>query len=73
MRLAHFDDHVFNDIVLRIEDNISQLSKILDDILGFKFTIDYNIIGLINGKIRILNEFFNKRVQNPVEVPITLR
>ena len=73
MRLAHFDDHVFNDIVLRIEYNISQLSKILDDILGFKFTIDYNIISLINGKIRILNEFFNKRVQNSVEVPITLR
>jgi hypothetical protein len=62
MRLAHFDDHVFNDVVLRIEDNISQLSKILDDILSFKFTIDYNIIILINSKVRILNEFFNQRV-----------
>lgn len=36
------ENHVFNNIILRIQNDVSQLSKVFDHILGFKITLDYD-------------------------------
>ena len=69
---ATFLDHILNDIVLSIKNNISELSKVFNDIFSFKFTLDNNFI-VCDGEIRISNKFFKDGIKNSIELSIALR
>ena len=47
MSLAIFIHHILNDFILGIKNNIAQFTEILDNILCFKITIDYNMTTLL--------------------------
>jgi len=66
--LAVLDHHELDDFILGVENDVSQLSKVLDHVLGFKLTFYHHSLfsALPHLKVRILDKLFNNRVQNPV-------
>ena len=52
-----FEDHVFDYIILRIQNDVSQLSKVFNHILGFKIALDND--GVMDFKVWVFEEFFN--------------
>ena len=54
---------------MSVQNDVSELTKILDDILCFKITIDYYVTVLSDFEVGILNEFLDDWVENSVEIP----
>ena len=52
-----FEDHVFDDIILCIQNDVSQLSKVFNHILGFKIALDNH--GVMDLKVGVFEELFN--------------
>lgn len=66
-------DHVINDFILSIQDNISELSKVLNDILCFKLGLNkYVVRALLLNKLRILDKLLNDWVQNTIVLLVIL-
>lgn len=71
--LAVFHDEVLNDLLLGVEDYVSELAKILYNIACFEFSLnDQGIFALIEMEVRIFYEFFDDWVQDSVEVLVVL-
>ena len=57
-------DQVFYDIVLSVENDVSQVSEILDHVLCFEVAIDrYQVVGS-ELEVGIFDELFNQRIKN---------
>ena len=67
-----FSHHILNNIILSIQDDISELTEVFNHIPSFKLSINNYIVLLINFEVWILNEFFNDRIEDSIEVS-TLR
>ena len=69
MALASFDKDVLDDVVLAVEDYVSEFTKVLDDVLGVKIAINdcHVAYGL---EIRILDELFDDWIEDSVELTV---
>lgn len=68
MRLPRLYNHVLNDVVLGVKNNISEFSKILDDILVLKVTFDYYRARLRNSEVWVFDKLFDNRIQNSIKL-----
>ena len=68
MVLPLSNDHILNNIILRIKYNISKFSKVLNHILVLKISLNNNRPSLIVLKVGILYKLLDKWVQNSVEL-----
>ena len=63
-------DQVFYDIVLSVENDVSQLSEVLDHVLCLEVAIDrYQVVGS-ELEVGIFDELFNQRIKNSRELPV---
>jgi hypothetical protein len=66
--LARSDDHIFDNVVLGVQNNISQFSEILDHILILEVTLDDDRAALRIFKVRKFDKFFDYGIQDPIEL-----
>jgi len=68
--LAELWDHKLNNFILGVQNDVTELAKVLNDILGLKVAINQNhfvsVWAFAKLKVRVLNKFFDNGVQNSV-------
>ena len=62
------NNHVLNDIILSVQNNVSQLSKILYDILVFKITFNNDLSSMAIPKVGVLDKFLDDGIEYSVEL-----
>lgn len=67
--LARFDEDVLNDVVLAVEDYVSQLAEVLDDVLGVEVAIDDGHVAH-SLEVGVLDELLDDRVEYSVELTV---
>ena len=68
MRLSLPYDHVLNNVILCIENDVPELSKILNNILVFKVALNKNRSALVVLEVGILDKLFNKWIEYSIEL-----
>ena len=59
-------DHVLNHLVLRIQDDVTQLTKVLTDYLGVVHVIEEDLLCESDKYLGVLEKLLNQRIQDSV-------
>jgi hypothetical protein len=68
MTLPLSNDHILNNIILCVKNNISKLSKVLNDILVLEVSLNNNRASLVVLEVGVLNKLFDQWIQDSVEL-----
>ena len=68
MALTLSNDHILNNIILCVENNISKFSKVLNHILVLKVSLNDNRTPLVVLEVGIPNELLDQWVQDSIEL-----
>ena len=69
MALACFDHNIFNNVFLAVKNDVPELTKVLNDILSVKISINYSVI-INNFKVGIFDKLFDDWVEDTVELTV---
>lgn len=68
MWLALPYDHVFDNIVLSVENNVSEFSEVLNNVLVLKVTLNDDGAALVVLEVGIFYELLDEWIKDPVEL-----
>ena len=68
MLLDISEHQVFDDVILSVENDVSELTKVLNDILGLEISVDVDDVVVAEFEIGVLDKFFDDWVQNSAEL-----
>jgi hypothetical protein len=68
MRLTISEHHVLDDVVLRVKNDVSELSKVLNNVLCLEVTFYNDGLILIYLEIGVFDELFNDWIKNSIEL-----
>ena len=69
MALACFYHNIFNNVFLAVKNDVPELTKVLNDILSVKISINYSVI-INDFKVRIFDKLFDDWVEDTVELTV---
>ena len=59
-------DHIQDDLILRVQYDVSKLSEVLNDVLGLEVTFDFHSV--VDFEVGVFEELLDQRVNNAVEL-----